>query len=154
MSTIAQFHRSTWAILIASTELFRTPLLIAAHRLLIYPAEESMFMHSLKADRFTAAYLLFTVALLMVPKTDIPETLFDEANCPTNEMVVEKAPSWEYRQSVTAFRPEVFAQPRRISVRRFLPVYADQLTDSRTFQNSSVLSSANPTPREHNSFAV
>ena len=27
----------------------------------------------------------------MVPKSDIPETLFDEANTPTNEMVVVKA---------------------------------------------------------------
>jgi hypothetical protein len=82
-----------------------------------------------------AACVLFTVALTMVPKEDIPETLFDEANTPTNEMVVEKAASsWEYRQSITAFVPTIFAQARTISVRRILPVYAGRLTDSRTFR--------------------
>ena len=93
-----------------------------------------MFLRHARTTRLAAAYLLFTVALMMVPKADIPETLFDEANT-TNEMVVEKAASsWEYRQSVTAFMPRIFAQPRRISVRRILPVYVGQLTESRTFQ--------------------
>ena len=70
----------------------------------------------------------------MVPKADIPETLFDEANTPTNEMVVQKAASsWEYRQPGTAFVPKIFVQSRRISVRRILPVYEGRLTDSRTF---------------------
>jgi hypothetical protein len=72
---------------------------------------------------------------MVVPKADIPETLFDEATTPTNEMVVEKAASsWEYRQSVTAFVPRIFAQARRISVRRIFQVYAGRLTDSRTFR--------------------
>jgi hypothetical protein len=94
-----------------------------------------MLLRHPRATRLAAAYLLFTVALVMVPKADIPETLFDEANTPTNEMVVEKAfSSWEYRQVVTAFGPKVFAQPRRIRVRRILPVYADRLTNSRTFR--------------------
>jgi hypothetical protein len=93
-----------------------------------------MFLRHAKATRLAATYLLFTVALMMVPKADIPETLFDEANT-TNEMVVEKAASsWEYRQSVTAFVPRISAQPRRISVRRILPVYEGRLTDSRTFR--------------------
>ena len=43
-----------------------------------------MFLRHAMAARLAAAYLLFTVALLMVPKADIPETLFDEANIPTN----------------------------------------------------------------------
>jgi hypothetical protein len=72
----------------------------------------------------------------MVPKADIPETLFDEANTPTNEMVVveKAASSWEYRQSVTAIRPKVFVQLRRLSFRRILPVYEGRLTDSRMFR--------------------
>jgi hypothetical protein len=94
-----------------------------------------MFHRHAKATRLAAAYLLFTVALMIVPKADIPETLFDEANTPTNEMVLEKpASSWEYRQSVTAFVPRMSAQPRRISVRRILPVYEGRLTDSRMFR--------------------
>ncbi len=94
-----------------------------------------MFLRHARATRLAAAYLLFTVALVMVPKADIPDTLFDEANTSTNEMAVEKAASsWEYRQSVTAFLPRVFAQPRRINVHRILSVYAGRLTDSRTFR--------------------
>lgn len=94
-----------------------------------------MFLRHARAGRLAAAYLLFTVATVMVPKADISDTLFDEANTPTNEMVVQKAAtSWEYRQSVTAFVPRIFAQPRRISVRRILSVYAGRLTDSRTFR--------------------
>jgi hypothetical protein len=80
-----------------------------------------------------AAYLLFTVALLMVPKADIAETLFDEST-PTNEIaVVEVASSLEHRQSVTVSVPTMFAS-RKISVRRTSPVYAGQLTDSCRFR--------------------
>ncbi len=94
-----------------------------------------MFLRYLRATRFVAAYLLFTVALLMVPKVDVPETLFDESNTPTNEMVVVKAVSWlEYRRSIAAFLPRIFARPRRTSLRRILPVYAGQLTDSHTLR--------------------
>ena len=94
-----------------------------------------MFLRHARTARLAASYLLFTVALVMVPKADIPETLFDESNTPTNEIVVQKAASsWEYRQSGTAFAPKIFARSRRISVRRMLPVYADRLTDSRTFR--------------------
>lgn len=86
------------------------------------------------ATRLAAAYLLFTVALVMVPKVDIPETLFDEANTPTNEFVVEKAASaWEPRSSVIAPVPGIFAQPRT-GVRGILPFYAGRLTNSRTFR--------------------
>ena len=94
-----------------------------------------MFLHYLRATRFVAAYLLFTVALLMVPKVDVPETLFDESNTPTNEMVVVKAASsLEYRRSIAEFVPRIFAQPRRISFHRILPVYAGLLTDSYTLR--------------------
>ena len=94
-----------------------------------------MFFRHARPTGFAAAYVLFTVALVMVPKADISETLFDEANTPTNEIVVEKAASsWEHRQSHTAFVPRIFAQPRTICVRRISPVYEGGLTDSRTFQ--------------------
>jgi hypothetical protein len=92
-----------------------------------------MFLRHARATRFSAAYLLFTVALLMVPKVDVPETLFDEANTPTNEMaVVKAASSLEYRRSIAAFVPRIFA--RRISFRRILPVYVGQLTDSHVLR--------------------
>jgi hypothetical protein len=87
-----------------------------------------------RATRLAAGYLLFTIALLMVPQADIPETQFDEANTPTNEIVEKAASSWEYRQSITGFVPRIFAQARRVSVRRILPVNAGRLTDSRTFR--------------------
>jgi hypothetical protein len=93
-----------------------------------------MFLRHARTTRLAAAYLLFIVALVMVPKADIPETLFDEANTPTNDTVVEKAASsWEYRQSITTFVPRVFPHSRNL-VRRILPVYAGQLTDPRTFR--------------------
>jgi hypothetical protein len=93
-----------------------------------------MFLRLARATRLAAAYLLFAVALLMVPKADIPETPFDEGNTQTNEMVVVKAASsLEPRQSVTVSVP-MFAQSRKISVRRISPVYTGQLTDSCRFQ--------------------
>lgn len=94
-----------------------------------------MFLRHVRATRLVAAYFLFTVALVMVPKRDIPETPFDEANTPTNEMVVLKAASsLEYRQSFTAFVPKMFTQPRKVRVRRIFPPFAGQLTDSRKFR--------------------
>ena len=94
-----------------------------------------MFLRHARPTELAAACVLFTVALVMVQKADISETLFDEANTPTNEIVVEKAASSrEHRQSVTAFMPRIFAQPLRTSVRRISPVYVGWLTDSRTFQ--------------------
>ena len=94
-----------------------------------------MFLRHARPTRLAAACVLFTVALVMVQKADISETLFDEANTPTNEIVVEKAASSrEHRQSVTAFMPRIFAQPLRTSVRRILPIYSGQFTDARTFR--------------------
>jgi hypothetical protein len=93
-----------------------------------------MFLGHARETRLVTAYLLFMVALVMVPRPDIPETLFDEANIP-NEIAIENAAfSWEYRQSVTALEPRIFVQPRRTGVRRILPVYSGRLTDSRTFR--------------------
>ena len=94
-----------------------------------------MFLHHARVDQVAAAYLLFTVALLMVPKADVPETPFDEGSTQTNEMVVVKAAfSLERSQSVTAPVPAVVAQSRKIGVRGILPVYAGQLTDCRALR--------------------
>jgi hypothetical protein len=94
-----------------------------------------MLLRRARATRLAAAYLLFTVALLMVPKADVPETPFDEGNTQTNEMVVVKAvSSSEQRQSVIVSVPIMFAQSRKIRVRRIPPIYAGQLTDSCRFQ--------------------
>lgn len=94
----------------------------------------AMFLCPARPARLAALFLLFTVALLVVPKADVSETLFDEANTPTNEMVVEKAASSsEHRQSATALVARIFTEPRRTSVSRIWPVRAARLTDSRTF---------------------
>jgi hypothetical protein len=93
-----------------------------------------MFLRHARTTRLAATYLLFTVALVMVPRTDIPETIFDEATTPTNEMVVQKDASvGEYRQAATAFEPRIFAQSRRVKVRRIWPAYTGQMTECRTF---------------------
>ena len=93
-----------------------------------------MFLRHAGPTRLAVVYLLFTIALVLVPKADILETQFDEANTPTNEMVVEKAASaWEHPQSLVALVPRIFPQPRT-SVRRMLPVYAGWLTNSRAFR--------------------
>jgi hypothetical protein len=94
-----------------------------------------MSLRHARTDRLVVTYLLFILAFVMMPKGDIPETPFDEANTPTNEMVVPKAASsLEYRQCRTALVPNIFARVRRISVRRTLPICAGQLTDSRRFR--------------------
>jgi len=135
VSIIAQTHNNTWTSLVclkrAVPAFFdrRPPYLLNYYRFNV------MFLRPARTARVAAAYLVFTVVLVMVPKADIPETLFDEANTPTNEIVVQKAASsWEYRQSGTAFVQRIFAQPRRTSVRRILSVYAVRFTDSRTFR--------------------
>jgi hypothetical protein len=97
--------------------------------------KESISLPHERTIRLASAYLLFTVVLIMVPKVDVAETLFDEANTPTNEIVVEKsASSCERRQPVTAFPPKILAQPQRITVRRIFSVYVDRLTNPRTFR--------------------
>ena len=97
-------------------------------------SSKSVFLRHQSATRLAATCLLFTLAMMMVPKADISETLFDEANTPTNEIVVEKTTSLcEPRQTVTAFATKKFAW-QRVDVHKILPVYAKLLTDSRTFR--------------------
>jgi|SRR5262245_31604051 len=91
-----------------------------------------MFLGHARPTRLAVVYLLFTVALVLVPKADILETPFDEANTPTNEIVVTKASPWKHEQLVTTFAPRIFAQPRRTNVCRIFAVYPGRLTDSRT----------------------
>jgi len=97
-----------------------------------------MFLRHARAVRLAAAYLLFTVALVMAPKADIPETPFDEANTSTNEMAVESTASpMEHRQSLPSFALRIFALPRAISVRSILPFYAGRLTEPRRLRELS-----------------
>jgi hypothetical protein len=78
-----------------------------------------MFLRHARPTGLAAVYLLFTLALVLVQKADISETLFDEANTPTNEIVVEKAASsCEQRHSDTACVPSIFAQLWGTSVHR------------------------------------
>ena len=88
-----------------------------------------MLLRRARATRLASIYLLFTVALLMVPKADVPETSFDEANTPTNEMVVVKADSSiEHRKlDYRAGANDVCAVAVRSGVRRISPVFAGQL---------------------------
>jgi hypothetical protein len=91
-----------------------------------------MLLPHSRVTRVATAYLVLTVALVMLPKTDIPETLFDEANTPINEMVVEKAAcSLQSLQTVTRFVPWVFEQVRMTNIHRISPIYVSRLTDSR-----------------------
>jgi len=70
-------------------------------------SSKSVFLRHVGAIRIAAACLLFILLVMMVPKADILETLFDEANTPTNEIVVEKTASLcEAREPVTVFAPK------------------------------------------------
>ena len=65
------------------------------------------FLRHVRPTGLAVVSLLFTVALTLVPKADILETPFDEANTPTNEIVVEKTASLcEAREPVTVFAPK------------------------------------------------
>jgi hypothetical protein len=93
------------------------------------------FLRHVRPTGLAVVSLLFTVALTLEPKSDILETPFDEANNPTNEIVVEKTASLcDPRQVATASAPKKLGQPERLSVHRILPVYARLLTDSRAFR--------------------
>jgi hypothetical protein len=93
----------------------------------------SMFLRPASAPRLAAAYLIITVAAVMMPMADISETLLDEPNTPINQIVVgNPAALWDHRQSVTTFVPRIFAQRRQSNPPRILPTYVSQLTHSRT----------------------
>ena len=78
-------------------------------------SSKPVFLRHQRATRLAATCLLFTLAMMMVPKASILETPFDEANTPTNEIVVEKTASLcEAREPVTVFAP------KRESLRRIV----------------------------------
>jgi len=90
-----------------------------------------MLWHA-RTTRLVASCVLFTVSLLTLPRADIPETPFDEANTPTNEMLVEKAgPLQEYREATVAVLPKTLVSSRNISP---LPVHAPRSTGSLQLQ--------------------
>jgi len=54
------------------------------------------------------------LVLLVVPAIDLPETNFDEANTPTNEMVVqEQSDCLRCTSSLKGFVPRLFAHLRK-----------------------------------------
>jgi hypothetical protein len=54
------------------------------------------------------------LALLVVPAIDLPETNFDEANTPTNDMVVqEQSDCLGCTSSLKGFVPRLFAHMRK-----------------------------------------
>ena len=54
------------------------------------------------------------LVLLVLPAIDVPETNFDEANTPTNEMVVQKqSDSVVCRASLKAAVPRIFVHTRK-----------------------------------------
>ena len=66
-----------------------------------------------------ASLVVITVLLVMsaLPAIDVPETNFDEANTPTNEMVVqEQTASSRCVLSLKAFVPRIFAHTRETQV--------------------------------------
>src|SRR4029079_10844980 len=84
------------------------PLSFSVWRLLsATTSSKSVFLRHQRATRLAATCLLFTLAMMMVPRASILETPFDEANTPTNEIVVEKTASLcEAREPVTVFAPK------------------------------------------------
>ena len=70
--------------------------------------------------RLKATSLLAISAFLVlwvVPAIDLPETNFDEANTPTNEMVVqEQSACLGLTSSLKAFVPRLFAHTRKTRV--------------------------------------
>jgi hypothetical protein len=69
------------------------PVSFSVCRLSSATGSKSVFLRHVGAIRIAAACLLFILVVMMVPKADILETPFDEANTPTNEIVVEKTAS-------------------------------------------------------------
>ena len=87
------------------------------------------------SNRLALACVLFTITLSIAPQVDVPETPFDEANTPTNEMVVEKTASLGPNQPLMVdLLPKIFVQPPKFDVRSILPIFPDGLDDSRTFR--------------------
>jgi hypothetical protein len=80
-----------------------------------------------------ASLVAITVFLLTLalPAIDLPETNFDEANTPTNEMVVqEQAACSRCVSSLKAFVPRIFAHTRKTQVSNTPSVPLAELTYS------------------------
>jgi hypothetical protein len=72
------------------------------------------------------------LALLILPKIDDPETRFDEANSPTNEMLVQRmATTPDDNSSRIASAPRIGARAPEICGRLKPSVRAGQLSDPR-----------------------
>jgi hypothetical protein len=93
--------------------------------------------HRLRVISFLAVIAL--LAGLTLPKVDVPQTRFDEANTPTNEILLQRAvPSREqtqFREQTqlgTASVARLLADAHEICPRMKPAVSVGQLSDSRT----------------------
>ncbi len=83
---------------------------------------ESRFLQSrlAKWGLDSKATSLFAISaflvLWVVPAIDLPETNFDEANTPTNDMVVQESACLGCTSSLKAFVPRLFAHTRKTRV--------------------------------------
>ena len=85
--------------------------------------------------RFKAASLFAISAflvLLVLPAVDLPETTFDEANTPTNEMVVqEESACVMCVSSLKASVPRIFVRTRKTRVSKAPSLYPAESDYSR-----------------------
>jgi len=79
-----------------------------------------------------ASLVAITVLLVMsaLPAVDLPETNFDEANTPTNDMVVQQAACSRCVSSLKAFVPRIFAYTSKAQVSNTPSVPLAELTYS------------------------
>jgi hypothetical protein len=75
--------------------------------------------------------MIVFLVLLVLPAVDLPETNFDEANTPTNEMVAQRpCPSSESILSLKAFVSGIFVHTRKTRVSNARPLDPPELTYS------------------------
>lgn len=79
--------------------------------------------------------VLFTVALLMLPRADIPETRFDEASISVYDMIAEtSASAQECRESVAVPVPRMFVPAWGIRPPMNWHFHSSPLAGSRLFR--------------------
>ena len=85
--------------------------------------------------------LIAVVALSTLPKLDLPETAFDEADSPTIQTILtSKASSFQQCSPLrAAIVPMAFAGLAKSRVRNISPMYAAQSSESRQLQSASIL---------------
>jgi hypothetical protein len=85
--------------------------------------------------------LIAVVAMLTLPRIDLPETAFDETDSPTIQTILtSKASSFQQFSPLgAAIVPMAYAGMAKARVRNISPVYAAQSSESRQSQSTSIL---------------